>query len=61
MNGNWNGSSASGTRLPIATSDADRRAVLQSLRAIVLERNYISNLLETIAREASGASLSLEP
>lgn len=36
-------------------SDPDRVAVLTALRDRVLERNYISNLLETIARESQGS------
>ena len=41
-----------------ATADNDtngRQAVLQALRDRMLERNYISNLLATIEREATGA------
>jgi molecular chaperone HscB len=38
--------------------DGDRQRVLAALRERVLERNYISNLLDTIAREASGVALS---
>ena len=39
-------------------ADADRQRVLAALRERVLERNYISNLLDTIGREASGPPLS---
>ena len=34
---------------------ADRVAVLKALRERVLERNYINNLLESIAREMDGS------
>jgi molecular chaperone HscB len=39
-----------------AAGDAERQRVLAQLRDRVLERNYISNLLETIAREKTGTA-----
>jgi molecular chaperone HscB len=36
-------------------SVAEKRALLESLRERLLERNYLTNLLGTIAREAGGA------
>ncbi len=41
-------------------SDSARAEVLTALRARVLERNYITNLLDTIAREAEGPSTGPE-
>ena len=39
-------------------ADPDRAAVLKALRERVLERNYINNLLESIAREMDGSPTS---
>ena len=39
-----------------SATPAERRATLDALRETLLERNYINNLLATIAREGSGLS-----